>query len=56
LAHDQGEAWHELEDSIRRLFGYEILPPDVSGPVILAEYRTAPKAPRLDIASAGSGS
>jgi hypothetical protein len=54
-AHRQGEAWRELEDSIRRLFGYEILPPDDSGPVILAEYRAAAKAPRLDIASAGSG-
>ncbi len=55
LAHQQGEAWRELEDSIRRLFGYEILPPDISGPLILAEYRAASDAPRLDIASAGSG-
>jgi AAA domain, putative AbiEii toxin, Type IV TA system len=55
LAHQQGEAWRELEDSIRRLFGYEILPPDTSGPLILAEYRAAPESPRLDIASAGSG-
>ena len=55
LAHEQGEAWRELEDSIRRLFGYEILPPDVSGSVILAEYRVAPEGLRLDIASAGSG-
>ncbi|HEX3527940.1 MAG TPA: AAA family ATPase [Thermoanaerobaculia bacterium] len=55
LAHRQGEAWRELEDSIRRLFGYEILPPDDSGPVILAEYRAGPEAPRLDIASTGSG-
>jgi hypothetical protein len=54
-ARDKGEAWRELEDSIRRLFGYEILPPDDSGPLILAEYRVAPEAPRLDIASAGSG-
>jgi ABC-type transport system involved in cytochrome c biogenesis ATPase subunit len=54
-AHQKGEAWRELEASIRRLFGYEILPPDDSGPVILAEYRAAPEAPRLDIASAGSG-
>jgi hypothetical protein len=55
LARDQGEAWRELEDSIRRLFGYEILPPDDSGSLILAEYRASPDGPRLDIASAGSG-
>jgi hypothetical protein len=55
LAHDQGEAWRGLESSIRDLFGYEILPPDITGPVILAEYRVAPDGPRLDIASAGSG-
>lgn len=55
LARDQGEAWRELEDSIRRLFGYEILPPDDTGPLILAEYSAGPKSPRLDIASAGSG-
>ncbi len=55
LAHQQVETWRGLEDSIHRLFGYTILPPDDSGPVILAEYRAAPKAPRLDIASAGSG-
>ncbi|HEX6901956.1 MAG TPA: AAA family ATPase [Thermoanaerobaculia bacterium] len=54
-ARDQGEAWRELEDSIRRLFGYEILPPDDSGPLILAEYRANSESPRLDIASAGSG-
>jgi len=55
LAHRQGEAWRELEGSIHRLFGYEILPPDDSGPLILAEYRVGPESPRLDIASAGSG-
>ncbi len=55
-ARDQGEAWRELEDSIKRLFGYEILLPNDSGPLILAEYRgTDPESPRLDIASAGSG-
>jgi predicted ATPase len=55
LAYRQGEAWRELEASIRRLFGYEILPPDDSGPLILAEYSAGPESPRLDIASAGSG-
>ena len=54
-ARDQGEAWRELEDSIDRLFGYEILSPNDSGPLIIAEFRTGPGSPNLDIASAGSG-
>jgi ABC-type transport system involved in cytochrome c biogenesis ATPase subunit len=55
MAYRQGESWRELDDSIRRLFGYEILPPDDSGPLILAEYRASSTSPHLDIASAGSG-
>jgi predicted ATPase len=54
-AHQNETAWGNLTDSIRRLFGYELLAPDASGADIVAEYRTAPSAPRLDIASAGSG-
>lgn len=48
-------AWKTLGDSIMRIFGYEILPPDPRGAHILAEYRMEPNGPRLDIASAGSG-
>ena len=55
VAHQQAEAWRNLTEAIKRLFGYELLPPDSSGADILAEYRTGPKAPRLDVASAGSG-
>ena len=55
LAHQDAVAWGNLTDAIRRLFGYELLPPDASGADIVAEYRTAPAAQRLDIASAGSG-
>lgn len=51
----QSSAWTKLEDSIRRLFNYEILPPDSSGADIIAEYRFQADGPRLDIASAGSG-
>ncbi|HRB16293.1 MAG TPA: AAA family ATPase [Nitrospira sp.] len=51
----QSSAWSKLEDSIRRLFNYEILPPDSTGADIIAEYRFQPDGPRLDIASAGSG-
>lgn len=54
-AQQDDKAWGELRQSIKRLFGYELLPPDASGPDILAEYRTAADAPKLDIASAGSG-
>jgi hypothetical protein len=48
-------AWAALVDSIRRLFGYELLPPDAKGAHILAEYQTRKNGPRFDIASAGSG-
>jgi len=48
-------AWAELCEGIRRLFGYELLPPDSSGPDIVAEYRPSHGARPLDIASAGSG-
>lgn len=51
----QSSAWTKLEDSIRRLFHYDILPPDSTGADIIAEYRFKPDGPRLDIASAGSG-
>jgi predicted ATPase len=44
-----------IQDSIRRLFGYRLDPPDATGAHILAEYRATEDGPRLDIASAGSG-
>jgi hypothetical protein len=49
------DAWDRLQRSIDRLFGYEILPPDPSGPNIIAEYRAGRDSPAFDIASAGSG-
>lgn len=48
-------AWDRLQDSIRRLFGYRLEPPDDTGANILAEYRSAADGPRFDVASAGSG-
>ena len=48
-------AWASLQDSIRRLFGFELVPPDATGANILAEYRERRDGPRLDVASAGSG-
>ena len=53
-SHDES-AWAALEASIRKLFGYELLPPDASGPFIRADYRITDEGPVLDIASAGSG-
>jgi len=53
-AHRSG-AWDTLQDSIRRLFSYELIPPDATGADIIAEYQAQPAGPRLDIASAGSG-
>lgn len=48
-------AWTALQESIQRLFHYELLPPNADGPDILAEYTTQAGGPRFDIASAGSG-
>ena len=38
-------AWDRLQDSIRRLFDCEILPPDSTGADIVAEYRARQAAP-----------
>jgi predicted ATPase len=54
-AYADQEAWNALVDCIKRLFRYEILPPDSSVADIIAEYRARENGPRLDIASAGSG-
>jgi len=51
----QSSAWDALEDSIKRLFDYTLLPPDATGADILGEYQARSGGPRLDIASAGSG-
>ena len=48
-------AWSELHASIRKLFGYVLLPPDATGAYIRAEYVATDDDPALDIASAGSG-
>jgi hypothetical protein len=51
----QSSAWDTLGDSIGRLFGYTLSPPNASGADIIAEYQARPDGPRFDIASAGSG-
>ncbi len=54
-AHASGETWTHLQTSIRRLFGYELSPPDATGANIVAEYRMTGGGPTFDVASAGSG-
>lgn len=51
----QSAAWDPLQESIRRLFSYQVEPPDARGAHIVAEYRSTEDGPRFDIASAGSG-
>ncbi len=51
----QGEAWREICASVARLFGYELLTPDASGPFIRTDYRARNGGPSLDLLSAGSG-
>lgn len=55
-AHHDESAWRQLNESIGRLFDYELLPPQ-SGAQLICEYRHrgVDQAPRFDIASAGSG-
>ena len=47
--------WDALQNSIAKLFGYQLLSPDADGPYIRAEYTMSEGGPLLDIASAGSG-
>lgn len=54
-AHESEIAWRALQESIQRVFGFELLPPDAKGAYITAEYRPLPEGPRFDLASAGSG-
>ncbi|MBI2223026.1 MAG: AAA family ATPase, partial [Acidobacteria bacterium] len=53
-AHQSETAWRDLQSAIRRLFAYELLPPDGSRASIVSEYRTQ-NGTQLDVASAGSG-
>ncbi len=55
--HQNQDAWERLVQSIRDMFGYELLPPNADGPHIIAEYQHSQKQKqaKFDIASAGSG-
>ena len=54
-AHAIPTAWVALTESVERLFGYRLLPPNTEGAHVVAEYRTSDTAQPLDLASAGSG-
>jgi predicted ATPase len=53
-ASSNDSAWAALTEAIRRLFGLDLMLPEV-GAFITAEYRRGSANPALDIASAGSG-
>jgi predicted ATPase len=55
-AHRDENAWRLLNESISRLFEYELMPPQ-AGAQLVCEYRhrAGDQTPRFDIASAGSG-
>ena len=53
-ANGNDEAWAALTQAIRRLFGLDLIAPEV-GAFITADYRRGAGGPALDIASAGSG-
>lgn len=53
-ANQNERAWRALREAIHRLFGLELLTPQV-GAFITAEYRRGATGAALDIASAGSG-
>ena len=48
------QAWRALEDSIRRLFRYELVPPDSTGAHIVAEYTVQPSNIRSSRSEDGS--
>lgn len=50
----QSNAWPKLQEAIRRLFHYDLIPP-VVGANIVAEYKRVGSKTTYDIASAGSG-
>jgi predicted ATPase len=54
-ANQSEKAWSALCNSIEKVFGYRLLPPDATGAYIVAEYQGSPGGPTFDISSAGSG-
>ena len=49
------DAWERLCETVKRVFNYELIPPNTTGANIIAEYQPIGAKERYDIASAGSG-
>ena len=54
-ANQDQDAWERLYETVKRVFNYELIPPDTVGANIIAEYQPVGANERYDIASAGSG-
>lgn len=54
-AHRDDAAWQALQESVGKLFGYRLLPPDPGGAFVFSEYEPVGGGPRLDLSSGGSG-
>ena len=52
---EDAAAWQRLVDTIRDLFGVEMLRPDATGADIVADYRHVGGSTQFDLASGGSG-
>lgn len=54
-ANQDQDAWESLTSSLKKMFGYILLPPNADGAEIIAEYQHTSDGKKYDIASAGSG-
>ncbi len=53
--HQNQDAWDRLTASLKKMFDYDLLPPNTDGPNIIAEYQHTGSGTKYDIANAGSG-
>lgn len=53
--HRDDAAWKALQDTIGRLFGYRLLPPNPGAAFVFAEYEPVGGGARLDLSTGGSG-
>ena len=54
-ANQDQAAWDALLATVRKLFGYRLLPPETTGAFIRAEFQMTEQGAPFDVASAGSG-
>ena len=53
--HLSDAAWQVLQESVERLFGYRLLPPNPGSAFVFAEYESVGAGTRLDLSTGGSG-